>query len=224
MRKKRILWAIAGIIVLLTGVIVFGAVSFGHFSEPSEQLIIAFDKLEGYGADVIVYGNLKLIEGAEAFARKITTIDEENLSGDKPNTYHMIVLYDWDEKLKITDEELELLRSFCMENYYDLIYLGYRYEQFQRNGFFKYPPSDGSDGFSYECYIYHEDGIPYVFNGDSWEDPSQPDTYYNNPFTTMLGFDEDEVAGKDLNGIWDMISIQALESLEYEQEEGKMKK
>ncbi len=214
-KSMKIVLILSGLLVLATGVLLYGVLVLGWFDSVDEDTLEKLHRLEGYGADIIVYGNLDSIEGTEGIYRKISTINEESLTTENPNTYHMVVLYDVDGKLKVTNEELKLLRTYCMEKYYDLLYLGNEhYDQFVESGFLQYRSNDGEGGLHYACYKYHKDGIPYTFNGESWEHPDHPDTYYSNPFLTEIYWTEEELRLGRPEDAWSWIAEQATESIE----------
>ena len=70
--------------------------------------------------------------------KKVEEFTEETI-GDKENQYeyHAIVILDFDGKMDISDEELLLIKDYCENRHYDLLYYGTAHmEQFRKNGFF----------------------------------------------------------------------------------------
>ncbi len=89
----------------------------------AEQEAYELDKL--YPTQIITYGeDIKFHEGVKE--RKIYELTEEELDKDR-REYNAIVINDMNETVELTTEDLELIKRFVLEDYYDFIYIGTRY-------------------------------------------------------------------------------------------------
>ena len=88
-----------------------------------------------FNADIMVYGEEpKFRETVEC--RRINAITKENLYSSEEHGYKAIILFDHKGTMKITDEELLLLKEYVEEKAYDMIYVGRNYlDDFERLGF-----------------------------------------------------------------------------------------
>lgn len=88
-----------------------------------------------FNADIIVYGEEPNFRDTVEY-RRIDVINEENLYSGNEHGYKAIVLYDREGTMKVTDEELLLIRKYVEKNAYDMIYIGRNYlDDFERLGF-----------------------------------------------------------------------------------------
>lgn len=210
--KKGFFWIVIFIIL-------FGAVAFlGWYlytqNRPDRYLEELAQKTEGYAADVIVYGDLKGTKKANINYRRIDQINQQTLEGKTPNSYHLVILADLDGELEVSDEELSLLREYCISMHYDMFYVGYQHmEQLVRCGFdSKVLPGECS---LYFCGYQFRGGCPYTFDGEYWVDPEEPGTFYANPFIILTDISEEDLAvfQKDSTNLWRIILSLSSENL-----------
>lgn len=209
--KKGFFWVILS--VILVGTVVFLGYLFTH-NQTDSHLEELSQKTEGYAADVIVYGNLKETEKADIIFRRIDQINQQTLEGNSPNTYHLIILSDLDGKLNVSDEELSLLRDYCIERHYDMFYVGNLHmEQLVRCGFdTKVLPEECSMFF---CGYQFKGGCPYTFDGEYWVNPEEPGTFYANPYIILTDITEEDLTRfqKDSTDLWKIILSLSSENL-----------
>ncbi|MEE1517249.1 MAG: hypothetical protein UF228_06595 [Lachnospiraceae bacterium] len=101
------------------------------YEQAAEALDIDFN------ADIIVYKeDPGFIEDVKY--RVVDKITDESLNYDESHGYRAIVLYDKEDNLLISDEELLLIKKYVEEKGYDMFYIGKQYlDDFQRLKFTK---------------------------------------------------------------------------------------
>lgn len=168
-------------------------------------------KVAGEGIDIIVFGNLEALDGVPC--RYVEELTDSSLETDNPNQHHLIVLYDVNSELNLTEATLSLIRKKCLDDCYDMIYFGTRLSLFEDAQFFSHEEFDDPVGFFYCGYQFHESGNPYTFNGEAWINPDEPDTYYNNPFIGLFYGDNPKKDRADSETVWYWICEFALDGL-----------
>ncbi len=163
----------------------------GLFYKPSEQQKIFMTEINAANAKVWYYGNPDPGKEITINYEKITEITDETI-GDVENkyVYHAIVIFDFDGKMDISDEELLLIKKYCEENYYDMLYYGTAHlEQFKKCGYFTEFDSQES-GFTY--------------NGSYWMNNSRQEEYLNSYLLTgnWSSHDNDTYDTTDEHRIW----------------------
>ncbi len=187
---------------------------FGWFDEVSENDELIAGTLEGYGADIIVYGDLEPSKKSIIKYREISSITEEELNGNSSEGYHLLVISDINGKTELTNGELQLILRYCTENHYDMIYFGNAHiDRFQDSGFFAYDLSS-EWAFSYQAFKYREN-MPYEYVDGEWKEKGVDNSYVANPYLTLLGYYEENnvAARKDSIEVWRLIATVALDSL-----------
>lgn len=90
---------------------------------------------EEFNADVMVYGEDPGFRKSVSY-RTVDKITEETLYSAESHKYKAIVLYDYNGKMEISDEELLLIMEYVEEKGYDMFYIGKEYlDDFNRLGF-----------------------------------------------------------------------------------------
>ena len=202
MNKKKIIM-IAGIVlvVIIIGLIV--AYNKGLFYRVSEQQKRFMDEINDANSIVWYYGNLDPEEEITINYEKVTEFTEETI-GDLDNKYdyHTIVIYDFDGQMDVSDEELLLIKDYCENRYYDLLYYGTaHFEQFSKCGYFKQLDKDDY-GFTY--------------NGSYWKKREMSEgEEYMNPYL-LLGIwraqDDEKYDTNDNRLMW-KFTIGVIEEL-----------
>lgn len=193
MKKKIIITAI--IVMLIAAGGVWLADSYGWFYRASPQQKRFMTEMNAANAVVMYYGNVDPGREITINYRKVTDFTEETI-GDPDNqyTYHAIVIFDFDGTMDISDEELLLIKGYCENNHYDMLYYGTAHlDQFSKCGFFKEIDSDENRGFTY--------------NGAYWltrkGQEEWPDSYLLTGNWTKT---DDEVFGtKNTHMIWKLV-------------------
>lgn len=148
--KKKVL--IITIMVLLVAIIAGLLIAnyFGLFYKVSGQQERYMTELNEANTKVWYYGDLDPGREITLTYEKVTEFTDETI-GDPENeyTYHMIVIFDFDGEMNISNEELLLIKDYCENKYYDLLYYGTaHFEQFKECGFFTKIDSN-EHGFTY---------------------------------------------------------------------------
>ncbi len=98
--------------------------------------------------------------------KKVTEFNDKTI-GDPNNqyAYHAIIIFDFDGKMDITNDELLLIKDYCENKHYDLLYYGTSHiNQFKECGFLE-ELDESECGFSY--------------NGSYWTTRTGKDEYYS---------------------------------------------
>ena len=202
--KKLFVWGILSCVFLCA--FFFLAWYLYDSNKADEYLKTLAQKADGNEMDIIVYGNLKDTKKATINFRRTECLNQESIEGFSPNSYHLVILSDIDGKLSISDEELILLREYCESKHYDMFYVGEAHmEQMVRCGFdTKVLPGECS---LYFCGYQFKNGCPYTFNGESWINPEEPDTYYANPYIWLTDIKEEDLEEfqNDSSKLWELI-------------------
>lgn len=205
MKKKILIPFIVLLVIIVALVLVYNS---DWFYSASEQQKRNMSEIDAANSIIWYYGDLDPGKEVTINCKKISEFNEETI-GDKDEeyVYHAIVIYDFDGEMNISDEELLLIKDYCENKYYDLLYYGTEHlEQFYKNGYFT-QLDESNAGFAY--------------NGSYWMNRSKDENYLNpylltgnwkvdnnNQFDTddehyMWKFTIDFIAGmiEDSNGI-----------------------
>lgn len=148
--KKKILISIA-IFIIIIGAAVFVLIDpFSWFYRPSEQQKMFMENINASNSIVMYYGDLDPKKEITINYKKVSEFTDETI-GDAENqyVYHTIVIFDFDGKMDISNEELILIKDYCENKHYDMIYYGNKHiEQFKQCGYFEVIDSD-IEGFTY---------------------------------------------------------------------------
>lgn len=194
--KKKILIATV-IFILIIGAILFViADPFGWFYSPSPQQEMFMANINASNSVVLYYGDLDPDKEVAINYKKVTEFTEKTI-GDSKNKYeyHTIVIFDFDGKMDISDEELLLIKDYCENGHYDLLYYGDAHmAQFKKCGFFE-TIDPNAQGFIYNGSYWMEREMeeewlnPYLVLGNWWEDDSEEyntgDVHYMWKFVIM---------------------------------------
>lgn len=167
---KKIVILIVALLSISVCVLIV-AYECGLFYEPSEQQKRFMTEINAANAKIWYYGNLDPGKEITINYEKVTEFTEDTI-GDDDNqyVYHAIVIFDFDGTMDISDEELMLIKDYCENNYYDMLYYGTAHlEQFKKCGFFTNLDSQQS-GFTY--------------NGSYWMNESRQEEYLNKYLLT----------------------------------------
>ncbi|MDO4318336.1 MAG: hypothetical protein Q4C48_09050 [Lachnospiraceae bacterium] len=151
-------------------------------------------EIDAANSIVWYYGNLDPGREITINYKKVKEFTEETI-GDKENQYeyHAIVILDFDGKMDVSDEELLLIKDYCENRQYDLLYYGTEHmEQFRNNGFFTQMGSE-EHGFTY--------------NGSYWKNRSGQEQYLN-PYLLTGNWTSDETQNfdtEDKHIVWKIV-------------------
>lgn len=206
--------------LIIAGVVLFVSLCvlvayFNLFWKKNDALNELAQKIEGYGADVVVIGEIESVKSVDIPFRRIVNIDEMSLSGVNEKCFHLIVLSDLDGGLNVSNEQLKLIRDLCMNKYYCMLYLGEKHmSQLVECGFDTMVIPDEHAIFFNGYQL--RNGNPYKFNGESWIRDDEPDTFYANPFIVLCTktAEDMKVFKREPEKLWEFILDIALETLE----------
>ena len=175
--KKKIKLIIIIILFLCVTIGIVFAYNSGWFYRASEQQKRFMTEIDAANSIIWYYGSVNPGKEITVNYKKLAEFTDETI-GDKEGTYeyHAIVIFDFDEKMDISDDELMTIKKYCEEKYYDLIYYGTAHlEQFKKCGF--YTAIDPNDfGFTY--------------NGSYWKNKQGKDEYLN-PYLLLGNWTKD---------------------------------
>lgn len=187
--RKMIISIVAFLSISVCGLIV--VYECGLFYNPSEQQKMFMTEINAANAKVWYYGNLDPGKEITINYEKVKEFTDETIGDDENQyVYHAIVIFDFDGKMDISDEELLLIKKYCEENYYDMLYYGTAHlEQFKRCGYFTEFDSQEA-GFTY--------------NGSYWMNKSRQEEYLNSYLLTgnWSSHDNDTYDITDEHRIW----------------------
>ena len=201
--KNKIKIIIISTIVLLVGVV--GILCLNHpewFYRASEQQKEFMAEINASNTMVYYYGNLNPGKEITIEYKKVNEFTEDSI-GDKDNEYkyHMVVIFDLDGKMDVSDEELLLIKKYCEEKCYDMLYYGTEHtEQFKECGFFSMIDTEEHQGFTY--------------NGSYWMNRAVSEEYLN-PYLLMgiwTKDDDEYYNSKDKHLMW-KFTIQYIQQL-----------
>lgn len=176
MKKKMPIFIVLFLIVLVA-LLIF-AVQSNWFYKPDGQQIGFMNRINAHNSIVWYYGNLDPGDEITINYKKVTEFTDETI-GDPDNQYlyRTIVIFDFDGTMDISDEELLLIKKYCENEYYDMIYYGTAHmEQFRSCGYFREMDS-AEKGFTY--------------NGSYWRMRSGQESYLN-PYLLTGNWTEDD--------------------------------
>ncbi|MBO5098327.1 MAG: hypothetical protein J6B96_08455 [Agathobacter sp.] len=191
--KKNILVTLIIILMILVGL--FALANFmGLFERVSEQQKAFMNELNETNSIVWYYGDFDPGEEVTINYQKLTEFTEETIGdSEEKYAYHAIVIFDFDGEMDISDEELLLIKDYCENKYYDMLYYGTAHmEQFRKCGFFTVMDSS-EHGFSY--------------NGSYWMNRSGKEDWLN-PYLLTGNWDENyekEYSKDDKSLVWKFV-------------------
>lgn len=163
MKKLPIIVSIS-IVLLVTLVLVF-IYFYGFFYQPSGQQLRFMAEIDAANSIIWYYGKPDPGKEVSINYKKISNFTEETI-GD-PNrqyVYHAIIIFDFDGKMNVSNEELLLIKKYCENEYYDCLYYGTAHlEQFRECGFFTQLDSS-------EC--------GFTYNGSYWINKTVKEEYF----------------------------------------------
>ncbi len=192
-RKKYIIGGCTVCLLAIIGVLVYGYFQ-GWFYMASEQQKRFMTEINAANSIVWYYGNLDPGKEVTINYKKVTEFTEETI-GDSGNqyAYHVIVIFDFDGKMDISNEELLLIKDYCEEKHYDMLYYGTKHlEQFRQCGFF-------SEFDSSEC--------GFAYNGSYWMSRIGKEEYLN-PYLLTGNWscdDNERYDTKDIHYMWKFV-------------------
>ncbi len=190
---KKTIAIITVIVLLLVGGLLY-AYSHDWLYRASEQDVRYMAEIDAANSIVWYYGNLDPGKEITINYKKVKEFTEETI-GDTENqyAYHAIVILDFDGKMDVSDEELLLIKDYCENRKYDLLYYGTEHmSQFQKNGFFTQMDSE-EHGFTY--------------NGSYWKNRSGQEQYLN-PYLLTGNWTSDETQNfdtEDKHIVWKIV-------------------
>lgn len=149
--KKKLLLIIAVIVLLVVvaaGLLITKNSNSDYKVSKQQQRFMS--ELNDANTKVWYYGDLDPEKEVTLNYEKVTEFTDETI-GDANNQYarHMIVIFDFDGKMDVSNEELLLIKDYCENKYYDLLYYGTAHmEQFKECAFFTRISSE-EHGFTY---------------------------------------------------------------------------
>lgn len=202
MKKKVFITTIIILIAIVCGLLV--AYFQGWFYRANGQQTMFMTEINAANSIVWYYGNLDPGKEITLNYRKVTEFTDETI-GDSDNqyAYHAIVIFDFDGKMDISNEELLLIKDYCEKKHYDMLYYGTAHiEQFRECGFFTQLDS-GECGFTY--------------NGSYWINRSGQEEYLNPYLLTgnWTSDDNNRYDTDDKHDMWKFV-IQFMVDLVYD--------
>ena len=176
--KKKILIAVVVFIMIIVAIIFVIIDPFGWFYRPSTQQKMFMENINSSNSIVMYYGDLDPEKEVTINYKKISEFTDETI-GDAENqyVYHIIVIFDFDGKMDISNEELLLIKDYCESKHYDMMYYGNKHmEQFKQCGFFEAIDSN-AEGFTY--------------NGSYWMN-HEPEEEWLNPYLVMGNWSKED--------------------------------
>lgn len=165
MKKKILIPIIIAIITLILAVL-YIVYKNRNVYKASEQQIRFMEEINEANAVIWYYGDLDPGKEITINYKKVTEFTEDTI-GDKDNIYdyHAVVIFDFDGKMDISDQELKLIKEYCEENYYDMLYYGNKHlEQFKKCGYFS---------------VYDSNLQGFTYNGSYWKNRTGMEEYLN---------------------------------------------
>lgn len=163
MKKRKMIIAAVIILALLCMFFVVRGIIKDR-NELSKAEYYAKELTEKYNPNIMVVGEDIDVE-KYLNCRHLEKVTEETLLDGKEFGYNCIILSDLNGKLKISDDELLLIKKYCEEKGYDMIYVGTSYlDTFVRLGF--------SYGYeSYDKSLAYEGSLRYAKYSSSVDKP-----------------------------------------------------
>ena len=199
LKKKILIIGIAILIVAIIGGIIAYCQGFFYMASGQQEMFMNDINL----ANSIIWYYGKLDPGREVTinCKKVTEFNDKTI-GDPNNqyAYHAIIIFDFDGKMDITNDELLLIKDYCENKHYDLLYYGTSHiNQFKECGFLE-ELDESECGFSY--------------NGSFWTTRTGKDEYYS-PYLQTGNWTMDDNERYDTNdehSMWKFV-IQFLADL-----------
>lgn len=194
--KKKIIISISALLIIVIGVALFFiGKHLGWFYKAGEQQIRDMTEINEANSIIMYYGDMDPGKEVTLNYRKINEISEETI-GDPDNQYyyHAIVIFDFDGKMSISNEELMLIKKYCENKHYDMLYYGRAHlKQFKDCGFFQIYNEEEDYGFTY--------------NGSYWIN-RKPEEEYLNPYLLLGNWSKDDDESfntKDKHMMWKIV-------------------
>lgn len=198
--KKKISISIVVIIAILAIAISIGFY-FDLFYKASSQQIEFMNRINAANSIVWYYGDIDPGKEITINYKKVKEFTEETIGDNNGEyAYHAIVIFDFDGKADISDEELLLIKDYCENKYYDLLYYGNaHFDQFIKCGYFQQIDSDE---------------LGFTYNASIWKN-REIDENYLNPYLLLGNWDEDteeHFGHRSNHTVWNFV-IDFIESL-----------
>lgn len=205
MKKKKVVMVVIIVLIVVAGLLLVAYFS-GWFHRASGQQKRFMNEINEANTIVMYYGNLDPGKEVTINYRKVTEFTDETI-GDSNNqyVYHEIVIFDFDGEMNISNEELLLIKDYCENKNYDLLYYGTAHlEQFSDCGFFTQLDSEDC-GFTY--------------NGSYWMNRVREEEWLNSYLLTgnWLLSDNERYDTENEHDIWkfviDYIEVLIMDSM-----------
>jgi hypothetical protein len=192
MKKKIIIIVVILLSVVLVGLVI--AYVTGVFYQPSKQEIRYMNELNSANSVIYYYGNLDPGKEITIEYQKVTEFTEDTIGDTKGEyDYHAIVIFDFDNTMDLSDEELKLAKDYCENRYYDLIYYGTKHmDSFRNCGYFQQIGSDN---------------LGFTYNGSYWLNRTKAEEYVN-PYLLLGNWsesDEEWFSNSDKHMMWKFV-------------------
>lgn len=201
MKKKTFIIVIAFLVLSIIAGVIAVAYFQGFFYKANGQQKKLMNYINSSNSIIWYYGNLDPGEEVKINYKKVDRFTEKTI-GDENNQYkyHAIVIFDFDGSMNITNNELLLIKDYCENKYYDMLYYGTAHiEQFRACGYF-----DALDN----------DDCGFIYNGSFWKNRTKSDNYLN-PYLLTGNWtleDNENYNTKDRHKMWKFV-IQYVSSL-----------
>lgn len=164
LKKKILIIVIVFLVISIIGIVI--AYCQGFFYMASEQQKMYMNEINMANSIIWYYGELD--PGREVILnyKKVSEFNDKTI-GDPNNqyAYHAIIIFDFDGKMDITNDELLLIKDYCENKHYDLLYYGTSHiHQFKECGFFE---------------TLDENECGFTYNGSYWTIRTDRDEYFN---------------------------------------------
>ena len=163
------------------------------------------DELRENQADIMIYGNIRDTRQVRVDYRRIDSITETTLGNPALQVYHLIVIVDLDGSMKLSNEELLLIKKYCEEYFYDLYYFGNAHlDQFRDCGFFAEYSASDMESFMYQGYYYRNE-----------PSETEEEVIYYNKYLLLTAWSSEDTAENDRHDfhLWQEILSDAVASM-----------
>lgn len=168
--KKKIWGCIIAAVLIV--IVVFVIANFNTwFYQASGQQKRFMTEINAYNTKVYYYGNMDPGKEITLDYEKVSEFTDKTIGdSDGEYVYHMIVIFDFDGKMDISNEELLLIKDYCENKHYDMFYYGQAHmDQFKECDFFE---NIGSEEYGF------------VYNGSYWMKREGKEEYLNSYLLT----------------------------------------
>lgn len=180
--KKKVVISIIIILIVVTGGLLF-AYFQGWFYTANDQQRMYMTEINAANSIIWYYGNLNPGKEITLNHKKVTEFTDETIGDDENQyAYHAIVIFDFDGKMDISNDELLLIKEYCKNKHYDMLYYGNAHiDQFRECGYFESIDSS-FHGFTY--------------NGSCWKNRSEQEEY-SNPYLLIGNWSDEDTERYD---------------------------